>query len=155
MRDPVDPQTGEIDYDAAIQLDAEDLAEAGLRSSYEEDVTPALIELGIHPATVRESIDEASGRYDVQAQGVRYPITGPDIKAIDFWGNATFALFDIVNRQLEHLEIKFYALYGGNDLHGIVMTPDAAERAKRPLHRKQDWPYIATPEPEWNGAYHD
>jgi hypothetical protein len=155
MRPPVDPSTGAIDYDVAISLDAESLAEQGVRSSYKEDVAPALVAFGIAPAPVREEIDAENGRYSVEAQGVRYEITGPSIQEADSWGNATFAMFDIVNRQLEHTDIRFFALNGGNDLLGIFMTAGQAELARRALPHKSDWPYIVTPEPHWNGAYHD
>ena len=155
MRRPVDADTGEIDYDLAIALDAEDLAEQGLRLLYTEDVAPALAERGVTPASLQEDIDTTTGRYVVEANGVRYQIAGPTIDEADSWGNATFALFDIVNRQLVEMDFTFYALNGGNDLFGIFMSPDDAERARRALPRKTDWPCIVTPEPRWNGAYHD
>jgi hypothetical protein len=107
------------------------------------------------PAPVHEEIEEDQGRYSVEAQGVRYEIYGPSIREADSWGNATFAIFDIVNRQLEHTDVKLFALNGGNDLFGIFMTPEDADLARRALPNKRDWPYIATPEPNWNGAYHD
>lgn len=34
----VDERTGKIDYDQALVLHAEDLAEAGLKARYDEDV---------------------------------------------------------------------------------------------------------------------
>lgn len=102
-----------------------------------------------------EIIDEPNTTYAVESQSVRYEIFGPDIPEVHNWGHATFALLDIVNRQLDHLDVKLYAFNGGNDLFGIFMTPDEAALAQRALNRKTDWPYIATPDPEWNGAYHD
>lgn len=96
-----------------------------------------------------------TGRYVVESQSVRYEIYGPELTEADSWMRATFALFDIVNRQLHHLDTKFYAVNGGNDLIGLFMTPADAARAQRALPRKMDWPYIATPEPEWGGMFHD
>jgi hypothetical protein len=145
MRQPVDPATGEIDYDLAIALDAEDLAEQGIRLAYDQDVAPALKSRGIDPAAVHEEIDQKSGSYVVEAAGVRYEIAGPSIREADSWDKATFAMFDIVNRQLQHTNIKFYALNGGNDLLGIFMTPEQAEFSRRALPSKKDWPYLVTP----------
>jgi hypothetical protein len=155
----VDDLTGEIDYDQALILDAEDLAEAGIKDKYDEDVAPHLIRLGLEPAPVHELVEPfsaelPSGRYIVESQDVRYEIYGPDTET-ESWARATFALFDIVNRQLDHLDTKFFAVNGGNDLIGLFMTPDEAELARRALPRKMDWPYIVTPEQEWGGMYHD
>ncbi len=61
------------------------------------------------------------------------------------WGNATFALFDIVNRQLEDTPYRFYAIYGGNDLSGMFLTEEACDEAILSLPRKMDWPYLPTP----------
>jgi hypothetical protein len=44
---------------------------------------------------------------------------------------------------------------GGNDLFGIFMTPEQAERARHALPRKSDWPYLPVPEPPWFGMFHD
>jgi hypothetical protein len=155
VRHVVDPQTGQIDYDQAIAPDAEDLAETGVKDAYDEDIAPHLLDLGVVPAQVHELSDEAQASYVVECAGVRYEISGPDIPDVHTWGRATFALFDIVNRQLDHLDVKLYALNGGNDLFGVFMTPDEAEVARRALNKKSDWPYIVTPDPESNGMYFD
>jgi hypothetical protein len=44
---------------------------------------------------------------------------------------------------------------GGNDLAGIFMSTAQAEKARRALRRKTDWPYLPTPEPPWFGCPHD
>lgn len=38
------------------------------------------------------------------------------------WGNATFVLFHIVNRQLERTDYRFFAISDGNDLGGMFLT---------------------------------
>lgn len=154
MTNPVDDRTGAIDYDAALTLDAEDLAEQGIAAAYEE-LSTELSELGIEPASVSENVDAAAGAYAVQCGGTCYSIAGLSIPASHSWGLATHALFDIVNRQLAGQRLALYALNGGNDLFGIFMTPDQATRAQRALPRKSDWPYIPTAEPDWFGMYHD
>jgi hypothetical protein len=154
MTDPVDDRTGAIDYDAALILDAEELAEQGVVAAYEE-LTRELIELGIEPASVSEHADAEAGTYVVQCGGTSYSISGPSIPAADSWRLATYALFDIVNRQLAGQELAMYALNGGNDLFGIFMTPAQAERSRGALPRRSDWPYIPTEQPDSFGMYHD
>jgi hypothetical protein len=50
--------------------------------------------------------------------------------------------------------IRLYALDGGNELSGIFLTAAQAERARRALPRKTDWPYLPTSEPPWFGMLH-
>jgi hypothetical protein len=154
MTDPVDDRTGAIDYDAALMLDAEELAEQGVAAAYVE-LSTRLSELGIEPASVSESVDAEAGAYAVQCGGTSYSISGRSIPASHCWGLATYALFDIVNRQLAGHRLALYAINGGNDLFGIFMTPAQAERARGALPRKSDWPYMPTHEPDWFGMYHD
>jgi hypothetical protein len=154
MTSPVDDRTGAIDYDAALILDAEELAEQGVAAAYEE-LSRELSELGIEPASVSEHADVEAGTYVVQCGGTSYSISGQSIAASDSWGLATYALFDIVNRQLAGQRLAMYAVNGGNDLFGIFMTPAQAERSRNALPRKSDWPYIPTAEPDWFGMYHD
>jgi hypothetical protein len=155
VSDPVDARTGEIDYDLAIMLDAEDLAETGVGSAYLDEVGPRMPAFRVNPNPIEEVSDDAAGTYSVAFEGTVYPIYGPGAANIDPWGLATFALFDIVNRQLAHLDTRFFALNGGNDLFGIFMSLDQADVARRALPSKRDWPYFPTAEPDWFGAYHD
>ena len=154
MSQPVDPDTGEIDYDLAVTLDAEDLAELGVLTAYEA-LTPHLVALGVRPADVTHTIDPHIPEYSVECSGSSYLIQGPGLDADSAWGLATFALFDIVNRQLAGTDARFFAINGGNDLFGIFMTPQQAERACASLPRKQDWPYLPTSQPDWFGMEHD
>jgi hypothetical protein len=154
MTSPVDDRTGAIDYDAALMLDAEELAERGVAGACDQ-LSMALNELGIAPAAVGENVDTEAGTYAVQFGGTNYPIAGPSIPTSHSWGLATFALFDIVNRHLAGHQLALYAINGGNDLFGILMTPAQAERARRALPRKSDWPYLPTAEPGWFGMYQD
>jgi hypothetical protein len=142
----VDDRSSEIDYDRAVRLDAEDLAELGIGQTYRE-LAPHLAEHGVQARPINELIDEARGEYVVEYDDRRYPIGG--------WGLATYALFDIVNSQLPATGVRLYAINGGNDLSGILMTPTEAQRARRALPRKADWPYLPTAEPPWFGEYHD
>ncbi|MEI8406813.1 MULTISPECIES: hypothetical protein [unclassified Kribbella] len=154
MNGPVDERTGAIDYDAAFMLDAEELAEQGVAAAY-AGLSTELSELGIAPAAVSEDVDADAGTYTVQSAGTDYRIYGPSVPASHSWGLATFALFDIVNRQLAGHRLALYAINDGNDLIGIFMTHTQAERARRALSRKSDWPYLPTAEPDWFGMFHD
>jgi hypothetical protein len=154
MADPVDDRTGAIAYDAALILDAEELAEQGVAAAYVA-LSTELTEFGIEPAAVSENVDAEAGTYAVQCGGSSYSICGPSIPTSQCWGLATYALFDIVNRQLAGHRLRLYAINGGNDLFGIFMTSAQAERARGALPRKSDWPYMPTPEPDWFGMYDD
>ena len=153
MPEPVD-DSGEIDYDLALHLDAEDLAEQGILSAYQQ-VAPRLTEYGITAGTVTENDDSLANLYSVDFDGRRYAVYGPNVAVEDAWGLATHALFDIVNRQLAPTGVRFHAINGGNDLFGIFMTPEQAERARQALPHKSDWPYLPVSEPPWFGMYHD
>jgi hypothetical protein len=113
MTSPVDDRTGAIDYDAALMLDAEELAELGVADTYEE-LSTRLSELGIAPAAVSENVHAEAGTYSVQFGGTNYPIFSASIPASHSWGLATFALFDIVNRHLAGHLLALYAINGGS-----------------------------------------
>lgn len=155
MRDFVNAD-GAIDYDAAVHLDAEDLAEQGVGEAYRR-LHAGLAELGVTPLPILEQDDGEN--YSVECGGRRYPIFDDDLDEDggadgDPWGRATFALFDIVNSQLGAVEHKLYAISGGNDMFGMFLTPAAVERARAASARKAHWPYLPTDEPEWGGFPH-
>ena len=84
---------------------------------------------------VKEFLDSQEPSYKVVFQDETYTIFGKEGSSSRSWGIATFTLFHIVNRTLEkhESEYKFYALYGGNDLHGPVPASAAvASRGTRP-----------------------
>jgi hypothetical protein len=151
--EPVD-ESGEIDYDLALMLDAEDLAEQGILEAYQQ-LAPRLAEYGVAAGPVIENDDSLANHYSVDFDGLRYAVYGPGVAVEDAWGLATHALFGIVNRQLASTGVRFYAINGGNDLFGIFMIPEQAERARHALPRKSDWPYLPVPGPPWFGMFHD
>jgi len=151
--EPVD-ESGEIDYHLALMLDAEDLAEQGILEAYQE-LAPYLTEYGVDAGLVTENDDSLQSHYSVDFGDHRYVVYGPGVAVEDAWGLATHALFDIVNHQLAATGVRFYAINGGNDLFGIFMTPGQAERARRALPSKSDWPYLPVPEPPWFGMFHN
>jgi hypothetical protein len=143
----------EIDYDRALHLDAEDLAEQGIQDAY-RTIVPYLLQHAAQARPVTETIDSAHGHYSVAFDDHRYVICGPGVPEADSWGRAAHALFSIANRQLTMSEVRFFALNGGNDLFGIFLSQAQAERARRTLPRKRDWPYLPTPDPPWFGMFH-
>lgn len=113
----------------------------------------AVVLAAASPAAVSERIDSDSPSYAVSRLGVDYPIYAKGDHD-ESWGRATFALFDIVNRQLAKTPYRFFAINGGNDLGGMFLTPAQAEAAKKSLPRKQDWPYLPSENKPWYGQYH-
>ncbi len=143
-----------IDYDDAIHLDAEALAEAGIAEAYERLLT-RLRKFVKQPLEVTEQLDDDAPSYSVQCGGKSFAIYAPELEETsNSWGNATVALFTIVDDQLVNSTHRFYAVNGGNDLFGIFLTPAQAAEAKRALPNKQDWPYLPKDEPEWYGQFH-
>jgi hypothetical protein len=134
------PSAFALDYDNYIALDAEHLAETGLKAQYDK-LRPRLRKYIAQPAAVRELINNDEPSYIVVCQGIRYFIYGGNDQDHS-WDNATFALFDIVNRQLAKTKVRFFAFYHGNDLGGMFLPPREAETAKKSLPRKADWPYL-------------
>jgi hypothetical protein len=142
----------QLNYDELIILDAEDLAEAGIKWAYEE-LRPTLRKYVGSSAELRELIDNENPSYSVSCLGKEYFIYGGDDQE-ESWGRATFALFDIVNRQLAHTRHRFFAINGGNDLGGMFLTLEQAEAARKSLPRKADWPYLPVIEAPWYGQKH-
>jgi hypothetical protein len=147
------PVPFELDYSEVIHLDAEDLAETGIAEAYEA-LLPKLRMYVPEPAKIQEDIDNDAPRYSVRCGAMTYTIYEPKFDEGDSWGRATYAFFAIVNAQLSNSPYRFYALYGGNDLGGMFLTPAQAEAARHALPNKSDWPYIPNDESPWFGEYH-
>ncbi|MCE5231407.1 hypothetical protein LLG95_17665 [bacterium] len=128
-------------YGNLIMLDAEDLAEDGMRKAYTEIVLPELKKYVAQPAEMVEEYQPQAATYKVTSQGKTYAII---TSATDehSWERATVALFDIVNRQLEGTQYKFYAVNGGNDLGGTFLTKQEYDKVIGSIKNKRDWPYI-------------
>jgi len=109
-----------LDYDKMVLLDAEDLAEAGIKNAY-QSIAKVLGQFVPEPADVQEIVDNEASRYVVSC------------------GHAAY---------------RFYAINGGNDLGGILLMQDECEAARKSLLRKEDWPYLPTPEHPWYGQNH-
>lgn len=141
-----------LDYEKLILLDAEDLAEQGILEAY-NDLKGELIKYIKKPASIEEQIDNNIPVYKVASQGEVFDIYGPNIDGTEgrSWGRATFALFKIINNQLDGSEVKFYAINGGNELGGIFLTDREYEAAIKSLPIKTDWPYMPKLEYPWYG----
>lgn len=140
-----------LNYDDAIMLDAEDLAEGGVAEAYKL-VLPTLRKFVKKPAKIKEDVDRDAPRYAVRCGDVEFEIFGPNVEEeADSWGRATVALFAIVNEQLKKSSHRFYAINEGNDLCGMFLTPAEAKAAQRALPNKSDWPYLPKDEPPGYG----
>jgi hypothetical protein len=138
-------RTSPLNHDDAISLDAENLAEQGIREAYQA-LLPRLRQYAPQPWNVEERIDSDACTYTVIAGGREYPIDTPSLDTAESWDRATVALFSIVNSQLEQSEHRFYAINGGNDLLGMFLTTQEAEAARQGLSHERDWPYLPTDE---------
>jgi len=141
-----------LDYDKLIFLDAEELAEGGIRDAY-ISILPHLKQYVADPAEVRETTEPSTPRYLVSCQAVDYLIYSPELPNDEgqSWGRATHALFKIINDQLANSESSLFAINGGNDLSGMFLTRSEFENARRTLSRPEDWPYLPTSEHPWYG----
>src|SRR5262245_18311000 len=88
-----------LNYDELVILDAENLAETGIKSAY-DNLLPSLRKFVASPAKVEERYDSQAPSYSVLCQGREYAIYKKGSDEYESWGIATFAFFDIVNRQL-------------------------------------------------------
>jgi hypothetical protein len=141
-----------LDYDRLILLDAEDLAEGGIGRAY-EDLLPELRNYVREPRTVAESHDHDTPRYAVRCGAWEYVVHGPEVGAHESWGRATFAFFRIVNDQLADAQVRLYAVNGGNDLGGILLTQEKALAARSSLLNPRDWPYLPEDRPPSYGQH--
>lgn len=145
----------ELDYDNLIFLDAENLAEQGIKEAYEA-LKPELMKYVTRPADIEERLDIDLPSYSVICEGKHYEIYAPEL--IDdggqSWGRATVAFFSIVNNQLKNSGAKFYAFNGANDLAGMFLTREQYNAAVKSTEIKENWPYIPKLEHPWYGQNH-
>ena len=146
----------ELDYDALIFLDAEELAEGAIKTTY-DSLLPKLREFIPHPAPIEEIVDDSLPRYAVRYRDREFGIYGPELDNDDgrSWGRAAHAFFTIVNDQLRDSTHRLFAINGGNDLGGMFLTVAESEAARQSLPRKSDWPYLPNDQHPWYGQYHD
>jgi hypothetical protein len=71
---PVNEESGVIDYELGLLLDAEELTEGGVVSGYGQ-IVPLLRALGLDPGLVTE--EETDDEYSVAFQGVATASRGP------------------------------------------------------------------------------
>lgn len=136
---PVSP----LDYDKAICLDAESLAEQGILTAYRE-LLPQLEKYSAPPIEVIETFDHDGLGYTVAAAGrqfVIWEVLENGKQNSDGWERATVAFFQIVNASLDASTHRFYAINGGNDLFGMFLTEQEAAAARQAIARRSDWPW--------------
>jgi len=144
----------ELNYDELILLDAEDLAEEGIKEAYDSLLLPRLRQYVAEPLEVEEVADHDAPSYAVIAGGQEHIIYGRGVDEEGSWGRATFILFSIVNRQLAGSDYRLYAINGGNDLGGMFLTEREALWARQSLPNRTDWPYLPEDAPPWYGQFH-
>ncbi|MBB2485034.1 hypothetical protein H5407_07295 [Mitsuaria sp. WAJ17] len=139
-----------LDYGQMVHLDAEDLAEGGILSAYQQ-LLPLLRRYASSPLEVTEEGDDDGATYCVAAGGKKYVIWDIGAKSQDGWARATVAFFDIVNASLASSEHRFYALYGGNDLSGLFLTEQEFAAARRAIKKPAHWPWVPVNQPPHYG----
>jgi hypothetical protein len=145
---PVDP----IDYDEVFHLDAENLAEYGMKQSYDL-LIPKLQTLGVKPKPMTEIFSQDDGRYNLYVGGKTYKVwNGEALTKNEFpWPLATAIFFETINDQLSKSEYKFYAINGDNDLHGVFLKKAEFEAAVQFHGVPYDRPYLPNREPPFFG----
>ena len=144
-----------FDSDQLMPLDAEDLAEQGIARAYQQ-IHRVLSTYVASPLAVSDVLDEEKGAYAVRVGTEVHPVYSPDLPGTEqeSWGRATCLFFRIVNDQLSSTRVRMYAVYAGNDLGCIFLTPKDAEAARARIPRREDWPYLPAMEPPWYGQPH-
>lgn len=144
----------EIDYDKAMMLDAEELAEMGIKNAYEK-IKPELKKYLKIIIDIEEITNSDNTKYLIKYKNKEYLIYDESKNNLEnSWALATVAFFEIINDQLENSEVKLFALNGGNDLFGVFLTQQQADGSKKASKKKSDWPYIPKMEKPWFGMYH-
>ncbi|WP_395027822.1 hypothetical protein [Comamonas odontotermitis] len=144
------PPEGPLDYEKVVHLDAENLAEQGIKAAY-DDLLQQLQHYAPNPLDVTEEVSSDAGSYTVIAAGNRYEIWGPTVDSDDDWARAAVAFFQIVNANLGQSSHKFYALYGGNDLSGLFLTNEQCLLAQKAIKNPSSRPYMPVMEPPHYG----
>lgn len=130
-----------LDYDKLIHLDAENLAEQGIAEAYQR-LIPELTKYIDHPEELTEVVDRDLPSYKILFCGTEYFIYSPEIPENESWIRASYFFFLIVNKQLLGTGVQLYAIDYGNDLGGMLLTPEEVAEAQSVLPRNSDWPYI-------------
>lgn len=111
------------DTGRAYVSDAEDLAEGGI-VKFLDDVRPFLEKQGAGQFHASEEI--APNRYVVTLDGQAYLIYDEQGMQGDFWTLSSDQAINLLNLLLEKAKSheRAYALYGGNDLQVVFLTPE-------------------------------
>ena len=99
----------QLNYDEMILLDAEDLAETGIKEAY-DSLLPKLRQYVPQPQSIKEYVDNDAPRYAVISGDREFVIYAPELDEGEglSWGRAMYALFSIVNNQLTKTRYRFY-----------------------------------------------
>ncbi len=144
-----------LSSDKLVMLDAEDLAEQGMGEAY-RNLLPRLKQYVARPAQLEDVVDADLGSYAIRYNGQEHQIYSGENPESEHesWGRATYYFFKAINDQLAGSDVRFYALYGGNDLAGVFLAPAQQKIAAAALRRKTDRPYIPEQDGPWYGQPH-
>lgn len=105
-------------------IDAEELAEFSF--GFFQPRLQKMLEKRNFKFTVQPAGDYET-TYDVLINGEKIKLyTKEEMEKLDFWDLASRNFFEELNKQLQNKKIdeSFYLLYGGNDLHVMLLTSD-------------------------------
>ena len=142
-------QAVELNYDHAILLDAEDLAEGGINEAIEAiQVDLNRLKIPVKLSAVKETHGEIGS---IEYKSKTIVIYDSKKENNDhLWALATYALFFIVNDQLANSGFKLYAVNGGNDLVGFLLK-DNEYRAAIKVPDIDNRPYLPSDKPPMFG----
>jgi hypothetical protein len=145
----------ELDYNNMVNLDAEALAEQGIKEAYDK-LRKKLEKYIPRAVQIQELYNSDIPSYSIRYRNKQYDVYGPNMENSGGkpWGRATFIFFHIVNSQLENTNIRFYAINGGNELNGVFLEQKEYIKATKSLQNRNDWPYLPKNEYPWYGQEH-
>ena len=122
-----------------MHLDAEELAEGGIFDALMRN-GPKFVSRGASVVQFRQSCNDAG--YEIEINHRNFKIyDGSEMQ--DCWGLASASFFEIANFLLEGNRCgdRAYALYGGNDLHGVLMSSQMFETIVQNTTDARELPY--------------
>lgn len=126
-----------------VHVDAEELSEFSF-DFFLPQVNRILLKRGIKLEVQLTSDYETSNEVFINGQKIKL-YTSQELESGAFWDSAPRSFFRRVNELLRenNIEEKFYLLYGGNDLHTLLLTENEfniiSERYK---DDKNEMPYL-------------
>jgi hypothetical protein len=135
-----------VEVGRLFHADEESLTEGGA-DDFLRDIAPALRRMGVTKLRVADK--EFTDRYVIAVNGeAKVIFSRAEGRREDVWGYAGARTVAIINELLAEAgsEERAYALYGGNDFHVFLLTPELRDVIAS-FSGKRDEPYEITDRP--------